>query len=464
MSDILAEIRISGTGLSEINGPLIFLKTLPGVGFDELVRIEAPDGRRLTGRVLQINKEFMIVEVFEGTSGLSLSNTKVDFLRTTYRMGVSKEMLGRIFSGLGEPMDKLPKPIIEEYFDINGSPMNPIIRGVPEDFIQTGISTIDCLYSLVRGQKLPIFSGAGLPHNQLTAQIVRQAEIGTEEDFVIVFIGMGIKQDDAYFFRKTFEKTGDLDRVVMFLNLAENPPMERLVTPRIGLTVAEYLAYFHDMTVLAIITDMTAYAEALKVISSSKGEIPSRKGYPGYLYSDFASIYERSGRIKGKKGSLTQIPILSMPSDDIGHPIPDISGYITEGQILLDRMLYNQGVYPPINISSSLSRLMKDGIGAGKTREDHDDVASQLYAAYAKVKDVESLASIIGESELTAIDRKYMDFGREFQDRFINQGEVNRSIEESLNLAWEILAILPESELTRIRDQFIQRYSQSAKT
>jgi V/A-type H+-transporting ATPase subunit B len=459
MSGHVTEIGISSKGLNQINGPLIFLDSIPGISYDELVRIEAPDGRLLKGRVLQITKKFIIIEVFEGTSGLSLSQTKVNFLRTTYKTGVSRDLLGRIFNGLGEPIDKLPKPIIEDFQDITGSAINPIVREYPEEFIQTGISTIDCMYSLIRGQKLPIFSGAGLPHNRLIAQIVRQAEMKGE--FVIVFIGMGIKQDDAFYFRKAFERTGKLDRVVTFLNLAENPPMERLVTPRIGLTVAEYLAFQEHFNVLVIISDMTAYAEALKEISSSKGEIPSRKGYPGYLYSDFASIYERSGRIRGKKGSITQLPVLTMPSDDVSHPVPDMTGYITEGQIIFDRLLANQGIYPPINILSSLSRLMKDGIGEGKTREDHPEVANQLYAAYAKVKDVEALASIIGESELTALDKKYIEYGRKFLHKFVNQGDENRTLEESLDLAWEMLSMLPESELNRIKDQYIKKYRKS---
>ncbi len=450
---------INVLGVNRIIGPLVFLDTVKGVSYDEMLEITAPDGSTRRGRVLQINKKFTIAEVFEGTSNLSLNQTKINFLRETFKIGVSGEMLGRIFSGVGEPLDKLPKVYAEEFVDINGSPINPVSREYPKDFIQTGISTIDCLYSLVRGQKLPIFSGAGLPHNLLTAQIISQAKTRSEEEFAFVFIAMGINHDDATFFRRKFQESGALKKVVMFLNLAENPPMERLVTPRIGLTAAEHLAYSENMHVLVVLTDMTLYAEALKVISSSKGEIPSRKGYPGYLYSDFASIYERSGRIKGKKGSITQIPILTMPNDDIEHPVPDLSGYITEGQILLDRTLTNQGIYPPINILSSLSRLMKDGIGTGKTREDHGDVSSQLYAAYAKTKDVEALASIIGEKELTTIDKKYLEFGKQFLAKFVNQGPTeNREIEQTLNLAWDLLAILPESELSRIRDEFIVKY------
>lgn len=450
---------INVLGVNRIIGPLVFLDTVKGVSYDEMLEITAPDGSTRRGRVLEINKKFTTAEVFEGTSNLSLNQTKINFLRDTFKFGVSGEMLGRVFSGMGEPLDKLPKVYAEEFCDINGSAINPVSREYPKEFIQTGISTIDCMYSLVRGQKLPIFSGAGLPHNLLTAQIISQAKTKSEEEFVFVFIAMGINHDDATFFRRKFQETGALKKVVMFLNLAENPPMERLVTPRIGLTAAEHLAFSENMHVLVVLTDVTLYAEALKVISSSKGEIPSRKGYPGYLYSDFASIYERSGRIKGKKGSITQIPILTMPNDDIEHPVPDLSGYITEGQILLDRTLTNQGIYPPINILSSLSRLMKDGIGTGKTREDHGDVSSQLYAAYAKTKDVEALASIIGEKELTTIDQKYLEFGKQFLTKFVNQGPTeNREIEQTLNLAWDLLAILPESELTRIRDEFIVKY------
>ena len=451
-------VSVSYVGLNQIIGPLIFVETMRNIGFDELVEVIAPDGTSRTGRILQINKKFTTIEVFEGTLGLSLNQTRVNFLGDTLKIGVSRDMLGRIFNGLGEPIDKLPKPFAEEYLDIHGASINPVAREYPRDFIQTGISTIDCMNSLVRGQKLPIFSGSGLPHNTLTSQIVNQAKTESEEEFAIIFIGMGINHDDATFFRQQFIETGIIKNVAMFLNLASNPPMERLVTPRIGLTLAEFLAFVENMHILVILTDMTLYAEALKVISSSKGEIPSRKGYPGYLYSDFASIYERSGRIKGKKGSITQVPILTMPNDDIEHPVPDLTGYITEGQIILDRTLAHQGIYPPINVLSSLSRLMKDGIGKGKTREDHAELSSQLYAAYAKVKDVEALASIIGEKELIPLDKKYLEFGRAFINKFVNQGLVNREIEETLELAWDLLSILPENELTRIRREYIEKY------
>jgi V/A-type H+-transporting ATPase subunit B len=451
--------NISRSGLNQIIGPLLFIDTLKNIGYDEMVEIITPDGDSRKGRILQINKKFTTIEVFQGTFGLSLKNTRVNFLGDTLKIGVSTDMLGRVFNGMGEPIDHLPKPFADEYLDIHGASINPVAREYPRDFIQTGISTIDAMNSLVRGQKLPIFSGAGLPHNLLTGQIINQAKTESEEDFAIVFIAMGISYDDAIFFQKKFVETGIIKNVVSFLNLAENPPMERLVTPRIGLTVAEYLAYVENMHILVILSDMTLYAEALKVISSSKGEIPSRKGYPGYLYSDFASIYERSGRLKSKKGSITQLPILTMPNDDIEHPVPDLTGYITEGQIILDRSLANQGIYPPINVLSSLSRLMKDGIGEGKTRDDHGDVSSQLYAVYAKVKDVEALASIIGEKELTTFDKKYLEFGRRFIREFVNQGQSNREIEQTLDLAWDLLSILPESELTRIREKFIKKYA-----
>ncbi|MHA1278458.1 MAG: V-type ATP synthase subunit B [Candidatus Helarchaeota archaeon] len=445
--------------LNQIIGPLIFIDTVKGLRFGEMVEVIAPDGSSRKGRILQINKKFTTIETFEGTFGLSLNETKINFLQDTFKIGVSSDLLGRTFNGMGEPIDKLPEPFVEDFLDINGSSINPVAREYPRDFIQTGISTIDCLNSIVRGQKLPIFSGSGLPHNLLTAQIISQAKTESEEEFAIVFVGMGISHDDATFFMKRFTESGIINNVILFLNLADNPPMERLVTPRIGLTVAEYLALTQNMHILVIMTDMTLYAEALKVISSSKGEIPSRKGYPGYLYSDFASIFERSGRIKGKRGSITQIPILTMPNDDIEHPVPDLTGYITEGQIILDRALASQGIYPPVNVLTSLSRLMKDGIGEGKTREDHGNVASQLYASFAKVKDVEALASIIGEKELVPIDKKYLEFGREFQSRFVNQGVTeNREIEETLDLAWDLLSILPEKELTRIKDKYIQKY------
>jgi len=450
-------------GLNRIIGPLIFVETLNNISFDEMVRVITPDGSVRHGRVLQINKNFTTIEIFEGTSGLSLNQTKVHFLQDTFRFGVSREVLGRIFNGIGEPIDRLPSHFSDEFLDVHGAAINPIAREYPRDFIQTGISSIDGMLSIVRGQKLPIFSGSGLPHNILTAQIMRQARTESEEDFAIVFVGMGINHDDATFFINEFRESGISHNVVMFLNLADNPPMERLITPRIGLTVAEYLAFIEDMHILVILTDMTLYAEALKVVSSSKGEIPSRKGYPGYLYSDFASLYERSGRIQGRKGSITQIPILTMPNDDIEHPVPDLTGYITEGQILLDRDLNTQGIYPPVNVLSSLSRLMKDGIGKGKTREDHGDVASQLYAAFAKVKDVEALASIIGEEELVPIDKKYLEFGKQFLTKFLNQGITeNREIEKTLDLAWELLSILPESELTRIPEKYIAKYRKVA--
>jgi len=369
------------------------------------------------------------------------------------------DMLGRVMNSLAEPIDGNPKPIAEDLRDVNGSPLNPVAREYPRDFIQTGISVIDCMCSLVRGQKLPIFSAAGLPHNLLAAQIARQAEIGGEEEFYIVFAAMGIKHDEADFFRRRFEEGGALKRTAMFINLAEDPVMERIITPRTALTLAEYLAFEQEAHVLVILTDMTSYCEALREISASLEEVPSRKGYPGYMYSDLASIYERAGRIHGKNGSLTQMPILTMPNDDITHPIPDLTGYITEGQIVLDRELYNRGVYPPVNVLISLSRLMKDGIGKGKTREDHADVASQLYAAYAECNELRSLASIMGEEALSQRDKAYLHFGDEFEMRFINQGvDEDRSIEKTLEIAWDLLSILPREELTRIHREYLNKY------
>ncbi len=446
-------------GIEKIIGPLLFLSHTEHVGYDELVVIETPDGTTKNGKVLEVNKDYTIVEVFENTSRLSLKGTNVKFLGSSYKLGVSTEMLGRIFSGSGKPRDNIPPPIVEEYFDINGSPINPVKREYPKDFIQTGISAIDCLFSIVRGQKLPIFSGFGLPHNKIVGQIINQATIRDSEEMVIIFGAMGVSQDEVYFFKKVFEESGVYQRVVMFLNLANDPPMERLLTPRIALTLAEYLAFKEGMHVLVLLSDMSSYAEALREVSSSKGEIPSRKGYPGYLYTDFASIYERAGRIKGVKGSITQIPILSMPNDDITHPIPDLTGYITEGQIVLDRELHNKGIYPPIKVLDSLSRLMKDGIGEGKTREDHPDLSSQLYASYSKSKSIEELALIIGQQELSKLDQTYLEFGNKFINRFIKQDwKEDRPIEKTLDLAWEILSTLPKSELNRINEKIIDKY------
>jgi len=452
-------------GVSRISGPIIVIEGVTEVGFDEMVEIVTPSGEIRRGRVLEVGRGKAIVQVFEGTTGLSLSETRVRFLGEPLKVPVSTEMLGRVMNSLAEPIDGNPKPFAEEMRDVNGSPLNPTAREYPRDFIQTGISVIDGMCSLVRGQKLPIFSASGLPHNILAAQIARQAEIASGEDFYIVFAAMGIKHDEAAFFRRSFERGGAIKRVAMFINLAEDPTIERIITPRTALTLAEYLAFEQETHVLVILTDMTSYCEALREVSASLEEVPSRKGYPGYMYSDLASIYERAGRIQGKNGSLTQMPILTMPNDDITHPIPDLTGYITEGQIVLDRDLYNRGVYPPVNVLVSLSRLMKDGIGEGKTREDHADVSSQLYAAYAQCNEIRSLASIIGEEALSQRDRAYLRFGDEFEMKFINQGtEENRTIEKTLDIAWDLLSILPGEELTRIHREYLDRYLKKTGT
>jgi V/A-type H+-transporting ATPase subunit B len=451
--------------IKEIRGPLIIVEKASGVAFDELVEIEMPSGDKRSGRVLEVGMGYAVVQVFEGTTGISTRGTKVRFLGKTMEASVSETMLGRIFDGLGRPLDGGPPVLAEERRDINGSPINPASRAYPEDFIQTGISAIDGMNTLVRGQKLPIFSGGGLPHNMLAAQIARQATVrGEREEFAVVFAAMGIKYDEALFFRKFFEETGAIKRVAMFINLADEPAMVRLITPRMALTLAEYLAFERDMHVLVILTDMTSYCEALREISSAREEVPGRQGYPGYMYSDLASIYERAGRAIGKKGSITQMPILTMPADDITHPIPDLTGYITEGQIVLDRGLYNRGIYPPVNVLMSLSRLMKEGIGPGKTREDHGDVSNQLYASYSRGQELRSLAIIVGEESLSETDRKYLRFADAFERRFLSQGFYeNRSIEETLDVGWEVLSIIPESELTNIKDAYIEKYHPKRK-
>lgn len=446
--------------IKEIKGPLIIVEKVSDVAYDELVSIELPNGEKRSGRVLEVGMGYAVVQVFEGTLGIGPSGTKVRFLGKTMEIPVSESMLGRIFDGLGKPIDGGPEIIAEEKRDVNSSPLNPAARKYPEDFIQTGVSAIDGMNTLVRGQKLPIFSGGGLPHNMLAAQIARQATVRREgEEFAVVFAAIGVKYDEALFFRRFFEETGAIKKTAMFINLANEPAMIRLITPRVALTLAEYLAFERDMHVLVILTDMTNYAEALREISSAREEVPGRQGYPGYMYSDLASIYERAGRVRGKKGSITQMPILSMPADDITHPIPDLTGYITEGQIVLDRGLYNRGIYPPINVLMSLSRLMKEGIGPGKTREDHAEIKDQLYAAYARAQELRSLAVIVGEEGLSETDRKYLRFADAFERRFLSQGFYeNRSIEETLDLAWEVLSILPESELTNIKEANIKKY------
>ncbi|ESQ23623.1 MAG: ATP synthase archaeal, B subunit [uncultured Acidilobus sp. MG] len=448
------------TRVSEIRGPLIIVEGVSRVAYDEVVEVELNSGERRRGRVLEVTRNAAVVQVFEGTAGISTVGAKVRFLGRTLEMPVSEDMLGRIFDALGKPIDGGPDVVAEEKYDINGAPINPAVRAYPEDFIQTGVSAIDGMNTLVRGQKLPIFSGSGLPHNELAAQIARQATVrGEEEEFAVVFAAIGIKYDDFVFFRRFFEETGAMKRVAMFVNLANEPAMLRLVAPRAALTLAEYLAYERDMHVLAILTDMTNYAEALREISAAREEVPGRQGYPGYMYSDLASVYERAGRVHGRKGSITQMPILTMPNDDITHPIPDLTGYITEGQIVLSRDLYNRGVYPPINVLMSLSRLMKEGIGPGKTREDHSQVSDQLYAAYSRGVELRSLAAVVGEESLSETERKYLRFADVFERRFLSQGvRENRAIEQTLDLAWEVLSELPEEELTNIREEFIKKY------
>lgn len=439
---------------------MVFVKGAYGVAFDELTEIELSNGEKRHGRVLEINRDLAVIQVYEGTTGISTAATRVKFLGKTFELGVSEDMLGRIFDALGRPLDGGPMVIPEEWRDVNGEPLNPSVRAYPNDFIQTGISAIDGMNTLVRGQKLPIFSGSGLPHNMLATQIARQATVrGKEEEFAVVFAAIGIKYEEALYFRNFFEKTGALSRTAMFLTLANDPPMLRLLTPRSALTLAEYLAYERDMHILVILTDMTNYGEALREISAAREEVPGRQGYPGYMYSDLASIYERTGRVKGKKGSITQMPILTMPNDDITHPIPDLTGYITEGQIVLDRRLFNLGIYPPVNVLMSLSRLMKEGIGPGKTRDDHANVSDQLYAAYSRAQEVRGLAMVIGEESLTPTDRLYLRFADAFETRFISQGLYeNRSIETTLEIAWDVLSLLPETELVTIKPEYISKY------
>jgi V/A-type H+-transporting ATPase subunit B len=446
--------------ITEIRGPLLIVDGVSRVAYDEIVEVELSDGERRRGRVLEVAGNTAVVQVFEGTTGISTTSARVRFLGRTLEMPVSADMLGRTFDALGKPIDGGPDIIADEKYDINGAPINPAVRAYPEDFIQTGVSAIDGMNTLVRGQKLPIFSGTGLPHNELAAQIARQATVrGEEEEFSVVFAAIGVKYDDYIFFRKFFEETGALKRVAMFVNLADEPAMLRLVAPRSALTLAEYLAYENDMHVLVILTDMTNYAEALREISAAREEVPGRQGYPGYMYSDLASIYERAGRVHGRKGSITQMPILTMPNDDITHPIPDLTGYITEGQIVLSRELYNRNIYPPINVLMSLSRLMKEGIGAGKTREDHAQVSDQLYAAYSRGVELRGLAAVIGEESLSETERKFLRFADLFETRFLSQGiRENRTIEQTLDLAWDILAELPEDELTNIREEMIKKY------
>lgn len=453
-------MRLEYTGLSNLNGSLVALEGVSGVSYDEMAELVMADGSRRYGRVILIEGDRAVLQVFEGTRGISLENTSTHFTGRPMDMALSKEMLGRVFDGAGRPMDGLGELYPDERRNINGSAINPVSRQYPRSCIYTGVSAIDGTSTLIRGQKLPIFSGAGMAHNELAAQMVRQARVaGDDGEFAIVFAAMGVKNDVAEFFRRNFEESGALPRVAMFLNLASDPIIERILTPRCALTAAEYLAFNHGYHVLVVMTDMTSYCEAVREFSSSKGEIPSRKGFPAYLYSDLASLYERAGMIVGKQGSVTQVPILTMPNDDITHPIPDLTGYITEGQIVLDRNMDQSGVYPPINILSSLSRLMKDGIGEGFTRADHPSLSNQLFASYSKVQDARSLASVIGEDELSPLDQQYLRFGRAFEQYFVRQGQQeDRTLEQTLELGWALLTILPRGELDRISDKELDEH------
>lgn len=453
------KITKSYQGLQAVNGPLIFVKTVSGVSYGEITELTFEDGSTSLAIVIDITPEYTALQLYGSSAGVNLKSTSVKFTQETLKLGVSTEMLGRVFNGLGQPIDGLNMPKREYYRDINGNPLNPVQREYPHDFIQTGVSAIDTMNTVVRGQKLPIFSGSGLPHNQLAAQITAQAKSKSGNEFAVVFAAMGMRHDDATFFINSFKETGALKNTVLFMNYADDPAIERLITPRMALTLAEYLAFDKEMDVLVILSDMTSYAEALREISAARGELPSRKGFPGYMYSDLSTIYERAGRVKGKNGSVTQIPILTMPGDDITHPIPDLTGFITEGQIVLDRNLHGAGIYPPISLIPSLSRLMKDAIGEGLTRKDHPSLFMQLYAAYAKALDVRAIASIVSEDEMSYTDKLYLKFGKEFEYNFINQGITdNRSIDESLTLAWKILSILPKQELTNMSSQDLLRY------
>lgn len=458
-------MAIEYLGLSEIKGPLVALEGVSNAAYDEIVELTLDnDPHKKLGRIIEIYEDKAIIQVFEGSENMSLTNTHTKLTGHPLMIPLSLDILGRTFNGIGKPIDGMGPIISDIKRDVNGKPLNPVTREYPRNYIRTGISAIDGLTTLIRGQKLPIFSGNGLPHNELAAQIVKQASLGddSDEELVVIFGAMGVKHDVADYFRKTFDESGVSDHVVMFLNLANDPVVERLITPKVALTAAEYLAFDEGKHVLVILTDMTSFAEAMREVSSSKGEIPSRKGYPGYLYSELATIYERAGIANNSKGSVTQIPILTMPNDDITHPIPDLTGYITEGQITLDRSLNGQGIYPPINVLPSLSRLMKDGIGEGFTREDHQDVANQLFSAYAKVGDARALASVIGEDELSSTDKKYLEFGKAFEKEFVGQGlGVNRNIFETLNLGWKLLHILPKEELDRIDTKILDKYYDS---
>ena len=453
-------MAIEYLGLSEVNGPLVVLEGVKNASYEEIVEFTVDGNEKKLGRIVAVYEDKAVIQVFEGTSSMSLTNTHTRLTGHPMEIGLSEEILGRTFDGIGKPIDRMGLIDAEVKRNVNGLPLNPVTRKYPRNYIHTGISAIDGLTTLIRGQKLPIFSGNGLPHDQLAAQIVQQASLGdSDEKFAIVFAAMGVKYDVAEFFRRTFEESGVSDHVVMFLNLANDPVVERLITPKVALTAAEYLAFEKGMHILVILTDITSFCEAMREVSSSRGEIPSRKGYPGYLYSELATLYERAGIVQGVEGSVTQIPILTMPNDDITHPIPDLTGYITEGQIVLDRQLHGQSIYPPISVLPSLSRLMKDGIGEGYTRADHQDVANQLFSCYAKVGDARSLASVIGEDELSPIDKQYLVFGNEFEHEFIGQGmDENRSMEDTLNKAWELLGLLPREELDRVNTKVLDQY------
>ncbi|MEG2350146.1 MAG: V-type ATP synthase subunit B [Hungatella sp.] len=456
-------MAIEYLGLSAINGPLVILEGVQGAGFDEIVEMMVDGKTKKLGKIVEIYEDKAIIQVFEGTEGMALRNTHTRLTGHPMEIAVSEDMLGRTFNGIGVPIDGLGDISSDVKLDINGKPLNPVTREYPRNYIRTGISAIDGLTTLSRGQKLPIFSGNGLPHDNLAAQIVQQASLGedSDEEFAIVFAAMGVKYDVAEFFRRTFEESGVSSHVAMFINLANDPVVERLITPKVALTLAEYLAFEKGMHILVILTDMTSFAEAMREVSSSKGEIPSRKGFPGYLYSELAAIYERAGIVAGRNGSVTQIPILTMPNDDITHPIPDLTGYITEGQIVLDRNLHGQSIYPPINVLPSLSRLMKDGIGEGYTRADHLDVANQLFSCYAKVGDARALASVIGEDELSALDKKYLEFGKAFEKHFVGQSpSENRTIVDTLAIGWQLLGLLPKEELDRMDTKVLDQYYQ----
>lgn len=457
--------KVEYSSIQEIAGPLLIVEGVKGVVYNELVEITASDNQKRTGQVLEVKDDLAVVQVFEGTRGLDTGNTTIRFTGDTMKVGLSKDMIGRIFNGLGKPLDNLPDVVVEKMVDINGMPINPSSREFPEEFIQTGVSTIDVMNTLVRGQKLPIFSEAGLPHNTLAAQIARQAKvIGDKgENFAVVFAAMGITFEESKFFMNDFERTGAIKNMVAFINLADDPAIERIITPRIALSTAEYLAFEHDMHILVVLTDMTNYCEALREIAAARNEIPGRRGYPGYMYTDLASNYERAGKIKGLKGSVTQIPILTMPQGDITHPIPDLTGYITEGQIVVSKELHRKGIYPPINPLPSLSRLMNEGIGEGKTREDHSGVSNQLYSGYAEGMDLRDLVAVVGEEALSDRDKKYLKFAEMFENEFIRQAKTeDRTIEGSLSIGWKLLQNLPIDELKKVKQEFIDKYLKSA--